>query len=171
MAEAVTTITGDLVVHKQRFALIVSRFNEFISSRLLSAAVDTLERHGCGLGDVTVIWVPGAWELPQAARRAARSGQFDAVVCLGCVIRGETPHFDYVAGEAAKGIAQAAFESDLPIIFGVLTTETLDQAINRAGAKTGNKGADAALAAIEMANLYMRLNESTRRQGKGGQRA
>lgn len=159
MAETTKTITGELVVRGQRFALLVSRFNDFIGSRLLDAAIDTLCRHGCQPGNITVIWVPGAWELPLTARQAARSGRFDAVICLGCVIRGETPHFDYVAGEAAKGIAHAGFDANIPVIFGVLTTNTLDEAINRAGAKAGNKGADAAVAAIEMVNLFAKLNE------------
>lgn len=160
MAETPMTLTGDLVVRQQRFAIIVSRFNDFISARLLAASIDTLERHGCPAGHITVIWVPGSWELPLTARKAAASKRFDAVICLGCVIRGETPHFDYVAGEAAKGIAHAAFETDVPIVFGVLTTNTLDEAINRAGAKAGNKGADAAMAAIEMVNLFARLSQN-----------
>ena len=157
MAETIQTIKGELVVKKQRFAIVVSRFNEFVSSRLLAAAVDTLERHGCTTGNITAIWVPGAWELPVTARRVALGGKFDAVICLGCVIRGETPHFDYVAGEAAKGIAQVGLETGLPVVFGVLTADTLDQAVNRAGAKAGNKGADAALTAIEMVNLFAQL--------------
>lgn len=159
MADTITTITGDLVVRGQRFAILVSRFNEFITGRLLDAAVDALQRHGCPAGNITVAWVPGAWELPLAARRAAAGKRFDAIICLGCVIRGETPHFDYVAGEAAKGIAQAGLEADIPVVFGVLTTNTLDEAINRAGAKAGNKGADAALTAIEMVNLLPRLGQ------------
>jgi 6,7-dimethyl-8-ribityllumazine synthase len=157
MDHAISTFTGDLVVHKQRFALIVSRFNEFISSRLLDSAIDTLERHGCEKKDITIIWVPGSWELPLTAKKAAMTGQFEAVICLGCVLRGDTPHFDYVASEAAKGIAHAGMETNLPVVFGVLTADTLDQAIQRAGAKSGNKGADAALTAIEMANLYAML--------------
>ena len=152
------TISGDLVVRKQRFAIVVSRFNEFISSRLLAAAVETLERHGCAPENVTVVWVPGAWELPLLAKKAASSGRFEAVICLGCVIRGETLHFDYVCSESAKGIAQAAMETNVPVVFGVLMTETLEQAINRAGAKSGNKGADAALTAIEMSNLLAKFN-------------
>ncbi|NLX23978.1 MAG: 6,7-dimethyl-8-ribityllumazine synthase [Phycisphaerae bacterium] len=158
MAEAINTIQGELVVKKQRFAIIISRFNEFISSRLLGGAVDTLQRHGCALGDITTIWVPGAWELPLAAKKAAASGRFDGVICLGCVIRGETPHFDFVANEAAKGIAQVSLAATLPVSFGVLTADTLEQAINRAGAKAGNKGADAAMAAIEMVNLFAQLD-------------
>lgn len=157
MPEGITTITGELVVRKARFAIIVSRFNEFVTSRLLGAAVDTLERHGCARSDITAVWVPGAWELPAVARKAATSGRYDAVICLGCVIRGETPHFDFVANEAAKGIAHAGLDANVPIVFGVLTTETLEQAINRAGAKAGNKGADAALTAIEMTNLFAKL--------------
>jgi 6,7-dimethyl-8-ribityllumazine synthase len=157
MAETIRTINGELVVQNQRFGIALSRFNEFISSRLLSAAVDALVRHGCKQDNITAVWVPGAWELPMTAKRLARSGEFDAVICLGCVIRGDTPHFDYVANEAAKGIAQASMETDVPIAFGVLTTDTLEQAINRAGAKSGNKGADAAMAAIEMVNVFSQL--------------
>ena len=153
----ITTITGDLVVHKARFALLVSRFNDFITSRLLDAAIDTLERHGCSRSELTVIWVPGSWELPLTAKKCAQSGKYDAVICLGCVIRGETPHFDHVCNEAAKGIAQASMETGVPIVFGVLTTHTLEQAVHRAGAKNGNKGADFALTAIEMVNLYAKL--------------
>lgn len=153
-----TSFSGDLVVRKQRFAIVVSRFNEFVGSRLLSAAIDALHRHGCDQANITVIWVPGAWELPLAAARAAEMGQFEAIICLGCVIRGETPHFDYVAGEAAKGIAQVGLQAKLPVIFGVLTADSLEQAIQRAGAKAGNKGADAALAAIEMSNLFAKLS-------------
>jgi 6,7-dimethyl-8-ribityllumazine synthase len=159
MADGTNVIAGDLVVRKARFAIIVSRFNEFVSSRLLSAAIDTLERHGCARSDITVAWTPGAWELPMVARKAAATGDFDAIICLGCVIRGDTPHFDYICNEAAKGIAHVGMDSGLPVVFGVLTTETLDQAINRAGAKGGNKGADAALAAIEMVNLFTKLSK------------
>jgi 6,7-dimethyl-8-ribityllumazine synthase len=158
MSTSNPTITGDLVIRKQRFAIVVSRFNEFISSRLLAAAIDTLQQHGCAPENMTVLWVPGAWELPLVAKKAAGSGRFDAVICLGCVIRGETLHFDYVCSESAKGIAQAGMETGVPVIFGVLMTETLEQAINRAGAKAGNKGADAALTAIEMTNLLAKLN-------------
>jgi 6,7-dimethyl-8-ribityllumazine synthase len=159
MTESTQTITGELTVDKQKFAIIVSRFNEFVSSRLLGGAIDALERHGCAKSNITVIWVPGAWELPLAARKVTATGQYDAVLCLGCVIRGETPHFDYIAGETAKGIAQAGLAADLPVVFGVLTADTLEQAINRAGAKSGNKGADAAMTAIEMANLYAKLEK------------
>jgi len=167
MAESPTVISGDLVVRGQKFAILVSRFNEFISSRLLDAAIDALQRQGCPPANITVGWVPGSWELPLAARRAAGSRRFDAVICLGCVIRGETPHFDYVAGESAKGIAQVSLDTDTPIAFGVLTTNTLDEAVNRAGAKAGNKGADAALTAIEMVNLLAKLNPQKPPKGKG----
>jgi 6,7-dimethyl-8-ribityllumazine synthase len=158
MAETITTIKGDLVVKKQRFALVISRFNEFVSSRLLDAAVDTLQRHGCPTGNITAVWVPGAWELAATTRKVALSGRYDAVICLGCILRGETPHFDYIANEAAKGIAQIGLESGVPVVFGVLTADTLEQAINRAGAKGGNKGADAAMTAIEMVNLFAQLD-------------
>ncbi|HOA74902.1 MAG TPA: 6,7-dimethyl-8-ribityllumazine synthase [Phycisphaerae bacterium] len=154
------SFSGDLVVRQQRFAIIVSRFNEFVSSRLLTAAIDTLERHGCDRANITVMWVPGSWELPLAAAKAAELGQFEAIICLGCIIRGETPHFDYVAAEAAKGIAQVGLKTGLPVIFGVVTADNLEQAIQRAGAKAGNKGADAALAAIEMSNLFAKLDAS-----------
>jgi 6,7-dimethyl-8-ribityllumazine synthase len=157
MPDTPQIIQGELLVKKQRFAIVVSRFNEFISSRLLSAALDTLERHGASMANVTVIWVPGAWEIPMTARKTAGTGNYDAVICLGCVIRGETPHFDYVASETAKGIAQVGMEAALPVVFGVLTADTLEQAINRAGAKAGNKGADAAMAAIEMVNVFNKL--------------
>lgn len=154
------SFTGDLIVRKQRFAIIVSRFNEFVSSRLLAAAIDALERHGCDPANITVMWVPGSWELPLAASKAAAMDQFEAVICLGCIIRGETPHFDFVASEAAKGIAQASLKTGLPISFGVVTADNLEQAIQRAGAKAGNKGADAALAAIEMSNLFAKLDNN-----------
>lgn len=153
----ISTITGDVIVRKARFAVIVSRFNEFITSRLLSAAIDTFERHGCPRSDITVVWVPGSWELPLTAKKCAQSGKYDAVVCLGCVIRGETTHFEHVCNEAAKGIAQVSMETGVPVVFGVLTTNTLEQAVHRAGAKNGNHGADFALTAIEMVNLYAKI--------------
>jgi 6,7-dimethyl-8-ribityllumazine synthase len=158
MAKSTRTIVGDLVVRDQRFAIIASRFNEFITSRLLEAAIDALQRHGCDPDRMTVMWVPGAWELPFVARKVAAGGAYDAVICLGCVIRGETPHFDHVAAESAKGIGQAGLETGVPVIYGVLTSDTLEQAINRAGAKAGNRGADAALAAVEMSNLMANLD-------------
>lgn len=140
-----------------RVAVIASRFNETIARSLLDGAVDCLVRHGVTENDITVAWVPGAFELPAAARRLAESGEVDAIVCVGAVIRGETPHFDYVAGHAASGIGEAALSTGIPIMFGVLTTETVEQAANRAGGKMGNKGFEAALGAIEMANLYASL--------------
>lgn len=140
-----------------RVAVIASRFNETIARSLLEGAVDCLKRHGVTENDITVAWVPGAFELPAAAKRLAESGEVDAIVCVGAVIRGETAHFDYVAGHAAKGIGDAALATGIPIMFGVLTTDTVEQAANRAGGKMGNKGFEAALGAIEMANLYASL--------------
>ncbi len=149
---------GQLVATGYRFAIVVSRFNEFITSKLLGGALDTLARHGVDTErDVEVAWVPGSWEIPLVAARFARSGQYDAVICLGCVIRGDTPHFEYIAAEAAKGIAQSMLESGVPITFGVLTTDNIEQAIERAGTKAGNKGGDAAMSAIEMVSLLRQL--------------
>ncbi|MHC4884117.1 MAG: 6,7-dimethyl-8-ribityllumazine synthase [Planctomycetota bacterium] len=150
-------ISGDLIAEKAKVAVVASRFNDFIVGRLIEGAKDALIRHGVTEDDITVIWVPGAFELPQATRLVAESGRYDMVICLGCVIRGATPHFDYVAAEAAKGISQVAMKENLPISFGVLTTDTIEQAVERAGTKAGNKGADAALAAIELLNLYKQL--------------
>lgn len=158
---AMTTLSGELQAGPHRFALAVSRFNAFITSRLVDGAVDALLRCGAVEDNITVVKVPGAFELPQVAHHLARSGQYDAVVCLGCVIRGQTPHFDYVAGQAARGIAQAATQYGVPVTFGLITADTLEQAIERAGAKSGNKGADAALGAIEMANLMAKLADRT----------
>ena len=140
-----------------RFGIVVSRFNEFISSKLLDGAVDALVRHGASEENIDVAWVPGAFEIPAAAKRLSEKGEYVAVICLGAVIRGSTPHFDYIAGEAAKGIAQVALSSKAPVVFGVLTTDTIEQAVERAGTKAGNKGADAAMAAIEMVDLFGRL--------------
>lgn len=154
-------LQGQLTANGQRFAIVVSRFNEFITSRLLAGALDALQRHGCTDDDVTIVQVPGAFEISFVAKRLAESKGYDAVICLGCVIRGQTPHFDYVAGESAKGIAQVALATGVPTVYGVLTTETLEQAIDRAGAKAGNKGYDAALSAIELANLIKLLPSST----------
>lgn len=146
-------IEGKLVAEGLQFGIVVSRFNEFISSRLLSGALDTLKRHGASEGEVEIAWVPGAFEIPLAAKKMAKSGKYDAVICLGAVIRGSTPHFDYVSNEVSKGIAAVSLETETPVAFGVLTTDNIEQAIERAGTKSGNKGADAALTAIEMANL------------------
>ncbi len=144
---------GKLVAAGLKFAIVVSRFNEIISSKLLGGALDCLARHDAADADIDVFWAPGSFEIPLVAQHAAQSGKYDAVICLGAVIRGQTPHFDYVAGEAAKGVAQVGLKTGVPAIFGVITTDTVEQAIDRAGARTGNKGAEAAMAAIEMANL------------------
>lgn len=149
----IRTIEGKLSARDLRFGIVAARFNDFIVDRLIGGAVDTLVRHGAAEADLTLIRVPGAWELPLAAKRMAASRRYDAIVALGAVIRGATPHFDYVAGECAKGIFQASFTHDLPVAFGVLTTDTIEQAIERAGTKAGNKGAEAAVSAIEMADL------------------
>ncbi|OQX65856.1 MAG: 6,7-dimethyl-8-ribityllumazine synthase [Desulfococcus sp. 4484_242] len=150
-------VEGRLSAQGFRFAVIVSRFNDFICSRLMEGAVDALKRHGGEEDNMVIVRVPGAFEMPLAARRMARTGQYDAVICLAAVIRGATPHFDYVAAEVSKGIASVALESDIPIAFGVLTTDNLEQAIERAGSKSGNKGYEAAMAAIEMVNLFNEL--------------
>ncbi|MBM4234898.1 MAG: 6,7-dimethyl-8-ribityllumazine synthase [Firmicutes bacterium] len=147
------TIEGKLVARDYRFGIVVSRFNEFISGHLLSGALDCLKRHEADEGKIEIIWVPGAFEIPFAAKKAVLSKRYDAVICLGAVIRGSTPHFDYVASEVAKGVAQVSLESGMPVIFGVITSDTLEQAIERAGSKAGNKGWQAAAAAIEMADL------------------
>jgi 6,7-dimethyl-8-ribityllumazine synthase len=147
------TIEGKLVARDYRFGVVVSRFNEFISGHLLSGALDCLIRHEADEENIEIIWVPGAFEIPFAAKKAALSKRYDAVICLGAVIRGSTPHFDYVASEVAKGVAHVGLESGMPVIFGVITSDTLEQAIERAGSKAGNKGWQAAAAAIEMADL------------------
>lgn len=152
-----TVYEGKLLGVGLRFGLVVSRFNEFISRKLLEGALDALGRHGVAPEDIEVAWVPGAFEIPLVARRLAESGRYQAVICLGAVIRGATPHFEYVAAEVAKGIALVGLETGVPTLFGVLTTDTIEQAIERAGTKAGNKGFDAALAAIEMANLLRQL--------------
>jgi 6,7-dimethyl-8-ribityllumazine synthase len=149
--------TGKLRADGRAFAVVVARFNDFVTSKLLEGAVDMLSRLGAAESDITVAWVPGAYEIPLAASKLAGSGKYAAVICLGTVIRGETPHFDFVAGQCASGIAAVALETGVPVIMGVLTTETLDQAINRAGGKMGNKGAEAAAAAVEMADLAEQL--------------
>jgi 6,7-dimethyl-8-ribityllumazine synthase len=148
---------GKLIAKGLKFGIIVGRFNEFISSKLLSGAVDGLRRHGAEEEEMEVIWAPGAFEIPLLAKKAALSKKYDAVICLGAVIRGSTPHFEYVSSEVSKGIANVALETQVPVIFGVLTTETIEQAIERAGTKAGNKGYDAAVTAIEMANLFKEI--------------
>lgn len=150
-------IEGSLVAHDASFAVVVSRFNGFITERLLEGALDALRRHNADMDRVTVAWCPGAYEIPLVARKLAESGAYDAVVCLGAVIRGATAHYDLVAGGVATGTAQAALQTGVPVIFGVLTTDTIEQAIERAGTKAGNKGAEAALAAVEMINLLRQL--------------
>ncbi len=147
------TYEGKLVARDYKFAIVISRFNEFISSHLLSGAIDCLKRHEAGEENIDVYWVPGSFEIPLVAKKTAQGDSYDAVICLGAVIRGATPHFDYVAAEVAKGIASASMETGVPIIFGVVTSDTLEQAIERAGSKAGNKGWQAAVSAIEMADL------------------
>jgi len=152
-------IEGQLSAAGLKFAIVVSRFNSFITERLLGGAMDALTRTGANPEEVDIVKVPGSWEVPVAAREIANQKRHHAIIALSCVIRGETPHFDYIAGEVSKGLAQIASESGIPVAFGVLTTNTLEQAIDRAGAKSGNKGFDAAMSAVEMANLMRRLRE------------
>lgn len=150
-------IEGNLIAKGKKFALVASRFNDFITQRLVDGCLDTLVRHGAEDGDISVTWVPGALEIPLVAQAHARSKDYDAVVCLGTVIRGATPHFEYVASEVSKGVAQVSLATGIPVIFGVITADTIEQAVERAGTKDGNKGSDAALSAIEMANLVSKL--------------
>lgn len=150
-------IAGKLDATGMRFAIVVARFNDFVAQRLLEGSVDALVRHGAAADDLTVIWVPGSFEIPLAAQEIAEQGRVDAIVCLGVVIRGETPHFDFVAGEASRGVGGIGLRARIPTAFGIVTTETLEQAIDRAGGKHGNKGADAALAAVEMVSLLRTL--------------
>jgi len=151
------TYEGKLVARDYKFAIIVGRFNEFISGHLLSGALDCLKRHEAEEDNIEIIWVPGSFEIPLAAQKAAASKRYDAVICLGAVIRGATPHFDYVASEVAKGIAAVGLDTGVPVIFGVITSDTLEQAIERAGSKAGNKGWQAAASAIEMADLSKQI--------------
>ncbi|MFP4698367.1 MAG: 6,7-dimethyl-8-ribityllumazine synthase, partial [Eubacteriales bacterium] len=144
---------GKLIAEGQKYGIIVGRFNEFIGGKLLTGALDGLKRHGVKEEDIEITWVPGAFEMPLVAKKMAKTNKYNGVLCLGAVIRGATPHFDYVSNEVAKGIASVSLETELPIIFGVLTTDTIEQAIERAGTKAGNKGYEAAVTAIEMANL------------------
>jgi len=148
---------GKLISDKQRYGIIVGRFNEFIGGKLLGGALDALKRHGASEEQVEIAWVPGAFEIPLIAKKMASSGRYDAVICLGAVIRGSTPHFDYVSSEVTKGVAHVSLDTGIPVIFGVLTTDTIEQAIERAGTKAGNKGFDAAVTAIEMVNLIEQL--------------
>jgi 6,7-dimethyl-8-ribityllumazine synthase len=151
-------IEGKLSGEGKSFAIVVSRYNSLVTRQLLDGATDCLLRHAVDEKKITVVWCPGAYEIPQVAMHLARKGSFDAILCLGCVIRGETPHFDYIASEAAKGIAQMAMQTGVPAAFGVLTTDTLEQALERAGAKAGNKGWDAAMTALELASLTRQLS-------------
>lgn len=153
----VTVLEGHLTHGAGRYAIVVARFNSFVTEPLLAGALDCLGRHGVAGDRVTVARVPGSWEIPIVARKLARSANYDAVICLGAIIRGDTPHFDYVAAEASKGVAAVSMESDIPVVFGILTTDSTDQAVERAGVKAGNKGWDAAHTALEMVDLYTRL--------------
>ena len=151
------TIEGLLTVTNEKFCIIVSRFNEFICSKLLSGALDELKRHGVNEENIDVVWCPGAFEIPLVAKKCAKSGKYNSIITLGAVIKGSTSHYDYVCAEVSKGVASVSLETDIPVIFGVLTTENLEQAIERAGTKSGNKGADAAKSAIEMASLLKNI--------------
>lgn len=151
--ETIKTYEGNLVADGLKFAIVIARFNEFITSKLLGGALDALKRHGATIDNVEIAWVPGAFEIPLAAQKMALSKKYDAVICLGTVIRGSTSHYDYVCAEVSKGVAHVGLASGVPTLFGVLTTDTIEQAIERAGTKAGNKGFDAAVSAIEMANL------------------
>ncbi|WP_337475830.1 6,7-dimethyl-8-ribityllumazine synthase [Acidaminococcus timonensis] len=151
------TLEGKLVAEGLKIGIVVARFNEFITSKLLSGAEDTLVRHGASSDDITVAWVPGAFEIPLIAKKMAKSGKYDGIICLGAVIRGATSHYDYVCNEVSKGVALVNMETEVPTAFGVLTTENIEQAVERAGTKAGNKGSDAAMAVIEMINLTKEL--------------
>jgi 6,7-dimethyl-8-ribityllumazine synthase len=156
----VKILEGQLIAKGKRFGIVVSRFNDFITEKLLSGALDALTRTGAKENDIQIIKVPGAFEIPLAAKKAAQTGRYDAVICLGAVIRGATPHFDYVCAEVSKGVAQVGLDFGLPVIFGVLTTDTVEQAIDRAGTKSGNKGWQAAMSAVEMANLMETVTQA-----------
>lgn len=148
------THEGGMIVKSKRFAVVVSRFNDLVTKSLLDGCCDTLKRHGAKDAEIELFWVPGAYEIPLAASRLSKDKKFDAIICLGAVIRGDTPHFDLIANETAKGIAQVSLQAGIPVIFGVITADTMEQAMERAGLKSGNKGKDAALNAIEMVNLF-----------------
>jgi 6,7-dimethyl-8-ribityllumazine synthase len=150
-------IEGNMIAKGKKFGIVASRFNDFITKELISGCIDTLVRHGAEENDLSVTWVPGAFEIPLIAQKIAKSKSYDAVICLGTVIRGSTPHFDYIASEVSKGIAKVSLDTGTPVIFGVITADTIEQAVERAGTKEGNKGKDAALSAIEMANLLSQL--------------
>ena len=148
---------GELKAAGKKFAIVVSRFNDFLTAKLKDGAVDCLVRHGASQDEIAIIWVPGSFEIPSVAGRIAGTGKYDAIICLGALVRGQTPHFDFIASEVAKGIGKVGLESAVPVIFGVVTADTLEQAIERAGTKQGNKGFDAAMSAIEMVSLYAKL--------------
>lgn len=152
------SIEGHLNAQHKKFAVVVSRFNELICRKLLEGALDCIDRHGGNVDDVDIAWVPGSFEIPMAAQKFAESKKYDAVICIGAVIRGATPHFEYISAEVTKGIAQISLETGVPVTYGVITPDTLEQAIERAGTKAGNKGWDAALSAIEMANLFEKMS-------------
>ena len=147
------TFEGNLIAQGLKFGIVAGRFNDFIGSKLVAGAIDGLKRHGVNEEDIEITWVPGAFEIPLVAKKMAKTKNYDGVICLGAVIKGSTPHFDYVSSEVSKGVANVSLETEIPVIFGVLTTDTIEQAIERAGTKAGNKGYDAAVTAIEMANL------------------
>ncbi|MBN2831604.1 MAG: 6,7-dimethyl-8-ribityllumazine synthase [Candidatus Omnitrophica bacterium] len=153
----VKVVEGNLIAKGKKFGIVASRFNDFMTKELVSGCTDTLLRHGVLEQDLTITWVPGAFEIPLVAEKMAKSKSYDAVICLGTVIRGATPHFDYIASEVAKGIARASSETGLPVIFGIITADTIEQAVERSGTKDGNKGRDAALSAIEMANILEKI--------------
>lgn len=159
MADDPRVIEGSLIVHSEaRFAIVASRFNDFIVARLVAGAVDALVRHGAARAHITIVRVPGSWELPLTCQRLVKAGKFDAVIALGALIRGATAHFEYLAGEVTRGLAQVSLDSGVPVAFGVLTTDSIEQAIERCGSKGGNKGAEAAMAAIELVSLYRELS-------------
>ena len=151
------TVEGNLIGQGLKIGIVISRFNEFITGKLLGGALDALQRHGVAADDIETVWVPGAFEIPLAAQKMAQGDRYDAVICIGAVIRGSTPHFDYVCAEVSKGVAHTSLATGKPVIFGVLTTDSIEQAIERAGSKAGNKGYDAAVTAIEMANVLQQL--------------
>jgi 6,7-dimethyl-8-ribityllumazine synthase len=153
------TYQGKLIGKGLRFAIVVSRFNEVVTQKLLEGALDCLIRHDVQEDDIDVLWTPGSFEIPVTAKKLASSGKYDAIICLGCLIRGDTPHFDFLSAEVTKGVAQVALEYSLPVAFGILTADTLEQAIERSGAKQGNKGFQAALSALEMANLFKEMSK------------
>ncbi len=151
-------IAGQLIVEGQRFGIVVARFNEFITSKLLGGAVDMIQRHGGSSDDITVAHVPGTFEIPAVALKMAKTGNYDAIICLGCLLRGETPHFDYICSEVTRGVGRVGVDTGVPATFGVITADSLEQAVHRAGAKAGNKGAEAAAAAIEMVSVLGQIS-------------